>query len=76
MSKNDVSSFVTAAFVLRSKARMALEEMDAARAGMVQARAWLMARASKVLDPKLRQSFLECVPENAELLELASVLGV
>ncbi|HRI71682.1 MAG TPA: hypothetical protein PK156_45935 [Polyangium sp.] len=66
----------TKAGPLRSKARMALGELDAARAGMVQARAWLMARANKVLDPKLRLSFLQCVPDNAEILELASALGV
>jgi len=33
----------------------------------------LLARASRIDDAALRQSFLDCVPENARTLELAAL---
>ena len=44
---------------------------DAARAAIQEAEARLRVRASWLLDPALRESFLVRVPENARTLELA-----
>ena len=46
-------------------------EHDAARATIVTAREWLLARAAKIADPARRASFLERVPEHARILTLA-----
>jgi serine/threonine protein kinase/tetratricopeptide (TPR) repeat protein len=47
------------------------EDAAAARAAIAEARERLLARAAKIADPALRQSFLERVPENALTLLLA-----
>ncbi|HWO23799.1 MAG TPA: protein kinase [Kofleriaceae bacterium] len=44
---------------------------DAARHAIAEARAQLHAIAERIEDPEYRKSFLESVPENARLLELA-----
>jgi eukaryotic-like serine/threonine-protein kinase len=46
-------------------------ERDAARAALTEARDRLLARAARIADPELRQSFLERVPENARTLARA-----
>ncbi len=51
--------------VVYAEALAASGDLEGARAAVVEARDRLMARAEKVVDPGLRRSFLERVPENA-----------
>ncbi|APR79272.1 Adenylate cyclase [Minicystis rosea] len=46
-------------------------DAQAARSALVEARDLLFARAAKILDPTLRQTFLDRVPENARTLARA-----
>jgi hypothetical protein len=54
-----------------AQALYASGERDSARAAILVAREQLLARASKISDERLRNSFLTNVPENAQTLEMA-----
>ena len=58
--------------VVYAEALAAVGDRGGARAAAEDARDHLLARAAKVIDPELRQSFLHHVPENARTLALAS----
>ncbi|HWO27050.1 MAG TPA: protein kinase [Kofleriaceae bacterium] len=49
----------------------AIGDHQAAQAAIAQARARLFAIGAKIADPEIRRSFLEVVPENRQILELA-----
>jgi ATP/maltotriose-dependent transcriptional regulator MalT len=55
----------------RAEVLEACGERDAARAAIADARDLLVARAEKISDPLLRESFLTRVPEHARTLALA-----
>ena len=57
--------------LIYAEALHATGDLDEARAAITTARDRLHARAAKIGDEAWRQSFLECVPENARTLELA-----
>jgi hypothetical protein len=44
--------------------------------GIAAGRVWLLVRADEVHDLEMRKSFLECIPEHAEIMNLASAWGV
>jgi tetratricopeptide (TPR) repeat protein len=46
-------------------------EADAARAAIVEARSRILERSAKILNPALRESFLQHVPEHARILKLS-----
>jgi hypothetical protein len=54
----------------------AVGNTDAALQELGRARDRLLARANKIADPELRESFLTQVPENARTLQLADARGV
>lgn len=57
--------------VLHARALEACGQKEAARAAILEARAWLLQRADKVLDPALRRGFLENIPEHVEIMAMA-----
>jgi hypothetical protein len=59
----------------RAEALHATGALDAAREAIVGAQARLLATAEKIRDAGYRASFLEAVPENARILELARAWG-
>jgi tetratricopeptide (TPR) repeat protein len=61
--------------VVHADALAATGDRAGARAAVEEARARLLARAAKVVDPALRRSFLERVPENARTLARAREWG-
>lgn len=67
---------VPLAYVVRARAQMALGQTDAARTGIIEARSWLLVQADKVHDPELRETFLTRISEHAQIMGLASQLGV
>ncbi|MDC3958981.1 serine/threonine-protein kinase [Polyangium jinanense] len=54
-----------------AKALRATGDLARARTVLFEARARLLSQATKIGDPELRKSFLENVPENAEIFALA-----
>jgi len=59
-----------------AEALAATGDHAAAREALREARGRLLARAAKISDPRVRQSFLERVPENARTLALAQQLEI
>ena len=57
-----------------AEALLASGDTGAARVAAAAGRAKLLAQAEKIADAALRRSFLERVPENARLLDLANRL--
>jgi predicted ATPase/predicted Ser/Thr protein kinase len=57
--------------LIHAEALAAAGERDEARRALLAARERLLARAAKIADPTLRQSFLTAVPEHARTIALA-----
>ncbi len=55
--------------VVYAEALAAAGDAAGARAAAAEARERLLARAARVVDPELRRSFLERVPENARTMK-------
>jgi tetratricopeptide (TPR) repeat protein len=51
------------------EALLSCERHDEARAAIAEAHAWLVARAAKIDDERLRTSYLTRIPENAAILK-------
>ena len=64
------------ACLVHAEALAATGDHAAAREALREARGRLLARAAKISDPRVRQSFLERVPENARTLALAQQLEI
>ncbi|MFO0759364.1 MAG: protein kinase [Byssovorax sp.] len=60
----------------RAEALDALGRVEEARTALATALDRLLARAARIDDPALRQSFLSAVPENARTLSLATTWGL
>jgi tetratricopeptide (TPR) repeat protein len=60
--------------LVHAEALQATGDAGQAAAALAEARDGLLVRAGKIADAELRRSFLERVPENARILELAEAL--
>ncbi|HMY15588.1 MAG TPA: protein kinase [Polyangium sp.] len=64
-------SYAAFAYVTQARSYEALGDMNGARECIREARDWLLARAEKVEDQGMRNSFLERIPEHRQILKLA-----